>query len=88
MARKLGWTLFALVIGVASGLWLSRASWQKTHELQSQTRDAKAEMNAALAKQAELAGKKARYESPAGREELARERGMLPPNERPLDLNR
>ena len=88
MARKLGLTLLALALGAAGGAWLSRVSWQKSKEQRQIAANAEVQMDEALAKQAELAGKKARYENPSGREELARSKGYRKPNELELDLGK
>lgn len=85
MARKLAWhTLFAL-LAISIGIALSIRPWQLYRDQREKAQDAATEMKAAERDRADLIRTRNRYESPVGREELARERGYLKPGERPLD---
>ncbi len=74
-----------LLGAVALGVGLSLRPWQVYREQRTKADTYLVEARRAEAQRIDLEEQKARYESPLGREELARERGYRKPNERPLD---
>lgn len=81
MSRK-AWML-TLVLGIAVGAYLSRGPWEVYREQQARANSAVREMQGAEQRRAELTRLEAKYRSSVGREELAREKGYVKPNERP-----
>ena len=74
-----------VIAAVGLGLFLSREPW-RIHDVQQAKRDAAmAELKRVQQSKAELLRDQAKYGSSVGREELARERGYLKPNERRLE---
>ena len=71
-----------LVAAVAVGVAYSIKPWQVYVEQRAQTDKSVAEMNQIEKRRLELIDKKTRYESSAGREELARNKGYLRPGEK------
>lgn len=80
MKRVLPTVIFA-AIGVGLGLYASRGVWARVHDEKRQADEARAEMQAAELRKADLQRQKADLESEAGRERLARERGWTKPGE-------
>lgn len=85
MGRRAVWTGLVVALAVTVGVALSVKPWHLYLEQREKTDMAKAEMRDAERERAELMRQRARYESPVGREELARERGYRKPDERPLN---
>lgn len=86
--KKIAWNGFLLIVAVGVGVAFSHKPWQIYRQQQRLSDRAKAEMRQAEKDKAELMALEAKYESPAGREELARSRGYLKPNERPIEVRR
>ena len=83
--KSKGWALLVVVLGIASGVFLSRKPWQEFAEQRGVSKEAATEMKRAEGERAELARQSAIAESPAGREALARERGYRKPGEIPAE---
>ena len=86
MKRRTVWTLCVVVAAIATGLALSWGPWWDYREQSLKRQQALAEKREAQAERAELLGQKARYETPVGKEELARSRGYVRPGEVPLEV--
>lgn len=85
MARKLAWHIVFALLAISIGVALSLRPWQLYLDQRERSQEATADMKAAERERADLIRERNRYESPVGREELARERGYHKPGERPLD---
>ncbi len=86
MARKLVWILLFFVAAIAAGVAFSLKPWQQYATQKSKADQATAEMRAAEHEKSDLVKQKARYESPIGKEQLARERGYKKINESPVEV--
>ncbi len=75
-------------LAVGMGIYLSLKSWQVYKAQKNKADYWKKELEIAEKERTELLKKKALYESPIGREELARERGYKKPREIALDLTK
>jgi hypothetical protein len=80
---RTGWIALGTVVAVGAGIYASRGAWQDAASERSKRDEAVAEMRAEEANKAELRRRLAEAETPAGRERLARERGMRRPEETP-----
>jgi hypothetical protein len=78
----------AILAAIALGLYLSREPWSRAHEQRARAEAAREEMLRAEADRVRLSTERAKFESPAGIEELARSRGYRRPNERPIGEGR
>ena len=76
------------VLAAGAAIGLSLRPWQTARDQKQQAHRARAELRKAESERAEMLRKEARFESPAGREEMARERGYRPPGEKPLEVGR
>jgi cytochrome oxidase assembly protein ShyY1 len=85
MARKLAWHALFVLAAIAVGTAFSYGPWQLYREQREKAHEAAAQMKEAERARADLIRTRNRYDSPIGREELARERGYRRPNERPLE---
>ncbi len=86
MARKLAWSCLFVLLAIGTGVALSIKPWEAYRVQKKKADQAQAEMRSAEQEKAELVRQKARFESPIGKEELARERGYRKPNEQPVDV--
>ncbi|HRJ27385.1 MAG TPA: hypothetical protein PLO61_07750 [Fimbriimonadaceae bacterium] len=98
MARKLVWKILFLALAAGAGVLISvkpwiqdadaqgRSVWRQLKLQQERSDRARADMRAAEKERAELAAERARLESSAGKEALARERGYKRPGETILVL--
>jgi hypothetical protein len=85
MAMRIIFRSLWVLAAVGLGLFVAREPW-RIHEQQEAKRDkALAELRKTQQAKAELLTDKARYGNSVGREELARERGYMRPNEKPLE---
>jgi hypothetical protein len=84
MKRLAYWAVFT-VAAVSLGAYLAREPWQKYQEERALARRANEDMEKAETERAELIKQRARYRSPAGREELLRESGYTKEGEVPLE---
>ncbi len=75
-----------LVSACALGTVLSLRPWQVYKEQRTIADEAVVQMRRAEAKKADLLQKRANYESPLGREKLARQQGFHRADETPLNL--
>ena len=82
--RKLAYWVVLFVAATALGAYLAREPWQKYQEERALARKANDDMRRAEAERAELIKQRAKYKSPAGREELLRESGYTKQGEEPL----
>ncbi len=78
-----GSLLVLTALGV--GAYMSLKPWQHFRDQRGRRDAAVQDMEQAEAERVALMRQRARYESPAGREELARTRGYRRPAERPLE---
>lgn len=85
MARKLAWNALFVLTALAVGAFLGYGPWQLYREQRAKADEAAIQMKEAERDRADLIRTRNRYESPIGREELARERGYRRPDERPLE---
>jgi len=76
------------LIAAGAAIGLSLKPWQTARDQKQRAEQARAELRKAEADSADMLRKEARFESPAGREEMARERGYRPPGEKPLEVGR
>jgi hypothetical protein len=83
--RKVAFWLAFFVAAVGLGAYFAREPWQRYQHERALAREANDEMKKAEAERAELIKQRARYKSPAGREELLRESGYTKEGEQPLD---
>lgn len=83
MARKSLINVCIVLVAVAAGLATSRSPWQVLSEQRERTERQEAEMRRLENLRESLVREQARYQSSIGKEELARERNFLPPNEVP-----
>lgn len=81
---RTGWMALGTLVAVGAGLYASRGAWQDAAGQRAKRDEAVAEMRAEEANKAELKRRLAEAETPAGRERLARERGMRRPEETPV----
>ncbi len=98
MARKLVLNIVFFAVAVGAGVLLSlkpwvdskdianRSVWQQMKIQRGKATAARADMKSAENERAELAAQRARLESPAGKEAMARERGLLKPGEVPIEV--
>lgn len=85
MRSKASLRVLFVGLAVGLGLYFSIKTW-KVYQVQRSKADFwQKELKAAEQERSELLKKKALYEGPLGREELARERGYKNPNEVPLE---
>lgn len=85
MGRRFVWNALFLTLAVAFGVLLSLKPWEQYREQRQETDEAVSQMRDAERERADLIRERMRYESPAGREQLARERGYRRPGEQSLD---
>lgn len=81
-------TLFGSLLVLAAlgiGAYLSLKPWQLYSEQRAKRDSAVEDMETAEEERVALMKQRARFENPAGKEELARSRGYRRPNERPLE---
>jgi hypothetical protein len=78
------WIVF-VVVAASVGAYLAREPWGRYQEERALARRSTEEMKKAEAERAQLIKQKARYKSPAGREELLRENGYTKQGEQPLN---
>jgi len=76
-----------VISGIGLGVAFSIKPWQVYREQRHAADEALTEMKQAERARTDLMLKKDRYESPIGREELARSQGYRQPNETPIDLH-
>lgn len=86
--NKLGWTLVAALAGIALGVILGREPWKEYQAMRQDSHDATAEARKLENERAELLHENARFDSPAGMEEIARSRGYRPADEKPIELDK
>lgn len=84
--KRIGWSILTIVLAVATGVAISHEPWQNFQKMRSESRQAVDEARAIERERAELLHENARLDSPAGMEEIARERGYHPPEEEPIVL--
>ncbi len=80
------WALVALA-GITTGVLLSLQPWRELRAQKQEHARAKSAMVEAEQEKVDLMRREARYENPAGREELAREQGYRKPNEKSADFS-
>ena len=78
------WSVAFIVGAVALGLLLSAKPWRVYAEQRAQASQYEREMRAAEQKRVELAREQATLNGPLGREQAAREAGLLKPGEQPV----
>lgn len=79
-------TFLAIVgISMAVAAFATRDDWSMMRDQRNAAKAAEDQRQAAEAKRAELTEKRARLETPAGQEELARSMGYRKPGEKPLE---
>lgn len=86
MMRRIAWKALWVLAAAGIAIGLSLKPWQLYREQAEGAEKSKAAMRKAEAEQAELLEEQSHVESPAGRERLARERGYVRPNERPIEV--
>lgn len=85
MGKRFAWNALFLTLAVAVGVFLSLKPWEQYREQRQETDEAVSQMKDAERERADLIRERMRYESPAGREQLARERGYRRAGEQSLD---
>ncbi len=83
--KKLAYWITFVVVAASVGAYVAREPWGRYQEERALARRANEEMKKAEAERAQLIEQKARYKSPAGREELLRDSGYTKQGEQPLD---
>ncbi len=81
---KIVWEMVFVGAAVAVGIVLSARTWDAYNDQRVKTDRKQAEMRKAEKEREDLLEQKSKYESPAGREQLARDQGMTKPGEKPL----
>jgi hypothetical protein len=84
MKRVTYWIVFA-ALAASAGAYLAREPWQRYQEERALARRANDDMKKAESERAELIRQRAKYKSPAGREELLRDSGYVREGEVPLE---
>lgn len=86
MASKqfLGWTL-VVCAGLGVGVYGSRNTWSVYGDQVHRLRDAKKELRESQQGQAKMVRMEARYRTPLGQEEIARQNNYIGKNEVPAD---
>lgn len=82
--KKLIFVLIGAALVIGGAVYLNRGTIDIYAEQKQIQRDSDARMKAAESERARLLMEKARLESPAGKEELARKMGFKQPGEVPL----
>ena len=84
MKRVTYWIVFA-TLAASVGAYFAREPWQRYQEERALARRANDDMKKAESERAELIRQRAKYKSPAGREELLRDSGYVREGEVPLE---
>ena len=83
---KLFYTVFFL-LALGCGIYFSIKPWKLYFQQNEKAQKAISQMKKTEKERSELIRKKAYYESPVGKEELARNRGYRKPNELPIETD-
>lgn len=84
--KRLGWSLLTITLAVATGVAISHEPWQNFQKMRQESQNAVNEARAIERERAELLHENARLDSPLGMEEIARQRGYRPADEKPFPL--
>jgi len=75
------WNIVLVISAIALGLLLSAKPWRVYMEQRAQARQYERDMHAAEQRRVDLTGTAAKLNSPLGKEQAAREAGLLKPGE-------
>ena len=84
--KRFGWSVLTVCFAVAVGLAISHEPWQEYQKMRQESHNTVEEARKIERERAALLHENARLDSPAGMEEIARERGYRPADEKPLEL--
>lgn len=87
MSRKTWLNIVFVLLAVGTGVALSTKPWKMYAQYRERANEAQAEMRNAEKSRADLMRLKARYDSPIGREELARKQGYTKQGEKSIEGN-
>lgn len=85
MKSKVVWEMVFVGAAVAVGIALSARTWEAYNVQRLKGDEKSTEMKKAEAAREDLLKQKAKLESPAGREQMARDQGFTRPGEKPLE---